>query len=98
MSESTEIRQRKSTVARPVTIVEDKEDVKKSLRQQKKDSGISDNVMSSLLFLLSLPIRFKNITLPSQVVFDEIHFGKFASYYIKRTFFFDVHPPVSIEC
>ncbi|EGN96803.1 glycosyltransferase family 39 protein, partial [Serpula lacrymans var. lacrymans S7.3] len=38
-------------------------------------------------------LRFYKINQPDQVVFDEVHFGKFASYYISRQYYFDVHPP-----
>ncbi|KAI9712924.1 MAG: hypothetical protein M1828_001520 [Chrysothrix sp. TS-e1954] len=43
--------------------------------------------------ILAFVTRFWDISHPDQVVFDEVHFGKFASYYLQRTYFFDVHPP-----
>ncbi|GAA5825596.1 hypothetical protein JCM11251_000303 [Rhodosporidiobolus azoricus] len=47
------------------------------------------------VFLLAAAFRFYRIEHPAGVVFDEVHFGKFASYYIRREFFFDVHPPLA---
>ncbi|KAF9977574.1 Protein O-mannosyl-transferase 1 [Actinomortierella ambigua] len=47
------------------------------------------------LSLLAMWTRFYKISHPDEVVFDEVHFGKFASYYLRRTYFFDVHPPLA---
>ncbi|GMM35172.1 dolichyl-phosphate-mannose-protein mannosyltransferase [Saccharomycopsis crataegensis] len=43
--------------------------------------------------ILAFITRFYSINYPDEVVFDEVHFGKFASYYLQRTYFFDLHPP-----
>ncbi|KAF2459716.1 protein O-mannosyl-transferase 1 [Lineolata rhizophorae] len=50
-------------------------------------------VALGIITMMSFVTRFWGINHPSQVVFDEVHFGKFASYYLQRTYFFDVHPP-----
>ncbi|KAM7187143.1 glycosyltransferase [Rhypophila sp. PSN 637] len=46
-----------------------------------------------LITILAFVSRFWGIHHPNEVVFDEVHFGKFASYYLEKTYFFDVHPP-----
>ncbi|KAJ1953220.1 Dolichyl-phosphate-mannose--protein mannosyltransferase 4, partial [Dipsacomyces acuminosporus] len=47
------------------------------------------------IVLLSFATRYWQIWNPGQVVFDEVHFGKFASYYLRREYYFDVHPPLA---
>ncbi|ORZ14249.1 dolichyl-phosphate-mannose--protein mannosyltransferase [Lobosporangium transversale] len=44
---------------------------------------------------LALIVRLWAIGYPTSVVFDEVHFGGFASKYIRGRFFMDVHPPLA---
>lgn len=53
-----------------------------------------NRVVLMLVVGLSFSTRLYRITEPSHVCWDETHFGKMGSYYINRTFFFDVHPPL----
>ncbi|XP_047467872.1 protein O-mannosyl-transferase 2 [Mugil cephalus] len=60
-------------------------------------SGKDDSPSKALLLLvvgLSFSTRLYKISEPAHVCWDETHFGKMGSYYINRTFFFDVHPPL----
>ncbi|KUJ08387.1 glycosyltransferase family 39 protein [Mollisia scopiformis] len=60
-----------------------------------KSAGVEWDFRIALgvITLLAFITRFWGISHPNEVVFDEVHFGKFASYYLQRTYFFDVHPP-----
>nr|XP_023402180.1 protein O-mannosyl-transferase 2 isoform X4 [Loxodonta africana] len=48
----------------------------------------------AVVTLLSFATRFHRLDEPPHICWDETHFGKMGSYYINRTFFFDVHPPL----
>ncbi|CAG8440221.1 3055_t:CDS:10 [Diversispora eburnea] len=60
----------------------------------KKDDTLSLIVLAVLTFS-AFVTRFWMINHPDQVVFDEVHFGKFASFYLRREYYFDVHPPLA---
>ncbi|KAH6887920.1 family 39 glycosyltransferase [Thelonectria olida] len=70
-----------------------------------KSDGVEDNDIFLLpvsdywvvlaLTVVSTVVRVFKIFQPTSVVFDEVHFGGFASKYIKGKFFMDVHPPLA---
>lgn len=49
----------------------------------------------AVVTILALATRFWMIHNPGEVVFDEVHFGKFASFYLRGEYYFDVHPPLA---
>ncbi|KAK7226475.1 hypothetical protein V2G26_014478 [Clonostachys chloroleuca] len=67
--------------------------VKAAQQQAAVDKEWDYKIVCAVITGLAFVTRFWGISHPTEVVFDEVHFGKFASYYLERTYFFDVHPP-----
>jgi dolichyl-phosphate-mannose-protein mannosyltransferase len=63
--------------------------------RDQKSLPLSDLQIAILLCIVASGVRLFKIYQPSSVVFDEVHFGGFATKYLKGTFFMDVHPPLA---
>lgn len=67
----------------------------KNLVKLRTVTTVKEKVLVLLLTLFAVAIRTFDLKNPNSVVFDEVHFGGFASQYINGTFFMDVHPPLA---
>ncbi|EGV60048.1 Dolichyl-phosphate-mannose--protein mannosyltransferase 4 [Yamadazyma tenuis] len=87
---------KKKTSSKKAVVADKKADVSQSSEAQQyvaKDTDLRYYWGLTIVTVLAAFTRFVMIDLPPKVVFDEVHFGKFASYYLERTYFFDLHPP-----
>ena len=56
--------------------------------------NIKIDIMAVILLCFGVFTRMLRLESPNNVVFDEMHYGKYASLYLKNTFFFDSNPPL----
>jgi len=52
------------------------------------------DTIALVLLLMGFVTRMARLANPRNVVFDEMHYGKYAALYLKNTFFFDANPPL----
>ncbi|KAJ2550799.1 Protein O-mannosyltransferase 2 [Coemansia sp. RSA 1933] len=62
---------------------------------RQKSRGISERMILVVVTLLACLTKLYRIGRRSSVSWDEAHFGKFGAYYLNRTFYHDVHPPLA---
>ncbi|AET40351.1 dolichyl-phosphate-mannose-protein mannosyltransferase PMT1 Ecym_5615 [Eremothecium cymbalariae DBVPG len=58
-------------------------------------NSAEERLLIGILLAVTVVVRFYRLSYPNSVVFDEVHFGGFASKYIRGAFFMDVHPPLA---
>lgn len=100
MPSLTTMRQRfkQQQLSQSETTHEDSGDASKLTSQRGKSQDSvwtpTARLQLSLLLVTTAALRLFRINHPAQVVFDEVHFGGFASRYLRREYYFDVHPPL----
>ncbi|GAB0098898.1 Protein O-mannosyltransferase 1 [Sergentomyia squamirostris] len=72
---------------------EDQKIFPKNVQENFKIS-IEMDLVAWILFIVAFLTRIFKLSQPRDVVFDELHYGKYVSLYMRNTFFFDQHPPL----
>lgn len=66
----------------------------KNIKLRVKDNEI---LLLAVLLILGLLVHFLFIWHPAEVVFDEVHYGKFVNGYLRGETFFSGHPPLGVQ-
>ena len=85
-----------TVVKQPAVIPQSKPEVSEKTETATpiQSSPKPDRLITLTFAILGVLTRYFRITAGKYVLWDEAHFGKFGSHYLKRTFYFDVHPPL----
>lgn len=78
----------------PIAEIDDNGKMKVSAKHTQTEWSPLASRLLTAVCVMTLITRLYKINDPSEVVFDEVHFGGFASNYLRREYFFDVHPPL----
>ncbi|XP_032664728.1 protein O-mannosyltransferase 1 [Odontomachus brunneus] len=52
------------------------------------------DLIAAILLITGICTRLYRLEEPRSIVFDELHYGRYVGLYMKKTFFFDSHPPL----
>ncbi|KYQ57674.1 Protein O-mannosyltransferase 1 [Trachymyrmex zeteki] len=74
--------------------VESKQPLSNNVVHARIRISLEIDLIAVILLISGICTRLYCLEEPRSIVFDELHYGKYVGLYMKRTFFFDSHPPL----